>query len=70
LAATLDKVEFGLAMATLALGIVALIAAETAAAEALLAASIATVVVVWAVEMLDHAGLIHIGSAPTAGASR
>jgi hypothetical protein len=70
MAGTLDKVEFGLAMASLALGVVALIAAETAAAEALLAAFIATVVVVWAVEMLDHAGFIHIGSTPTAGAIR
>jgi steroid 5-alpha reductase family enzyme len=70
MAGTLDKVEFGLAMVSLALGVVALIAAETAAAEALLAAFIATVVVVWAIEMLDHAGLIHIGSAPTAGARR
>jgi hypothetical protein len=69
-AGTLDKLEFGLAMVSLAVGVVALIVAETAAAEALLAAFIATIVMVWAVEMLDHAGLIHIRSAPTAGAGR
>jgi hypothetical protein len=64
---TMGKVELGPGLGSFALGIVALVLAETGAAEALLAAFIATIVVVWAVEMLDHAGLIHIGSTPAVG---
>ena len=70
MAGTLDKLEFGLTLVSLAVGVVALIAAETAAAEALLAGFIGSIVVVWAVEMLDQAGFIHVRSAPTTGISR
>jgi hypothetical protein len=54
----LGKVELGLAVTTLVVGIAALVLAETAAAEALLLAFIALIVVVWAVNMLHHAGII------------
>ena len=56
--------EVGLALASLLLGLAALVLSGTAAAEALLAAFMASVLVVWAVEVLDHAGLLpsHHGS--------
>jgi hypothetical protein len=59
---TLGKVEIGLAIGSVGVGIAALLLAETAAAEALLAAFIATIVVVWAVQMLHHAGVISTGA--------
>jgi len=60
----LGRTEWAIAVATLALGVVSLALAETAAAEALLATFIAAIVVVWTVEALDHFGLIrpHAGS--------
>ncbi len=54
-----SQVEAGIALVALALGLVALAFAETAAAEALLAVFMVSIVVVWAVEMVDHAGLTH-----------
>jgi hypothetical protein len=53
------KVESLVALAALALGIVALAFAEAAAAEVLLAVFMASILVVWAVEVLDHSGLVH-----------
>ena len=53
------KVEAAIALVSLGLGLVALAFAETAAAEVLLAAFVLSVLVVWAVEMVDHAGLTH-----------
>jgi hypothetical protein len=50
------KTETGLAALALALGVVALIVAETAAAETLLAVFMGSILVVWAVELLDHMG--------------
>ena len=58
--------EVGLALASLVLGLAALVLSGTAAAEALLAAFMVSILVVWAVEILDHAGLLpsHHGSEP------
>jgi hypothetical protein len=52
----LGKTEAGMATLSLVLGVVALVLAETAAAEVLLAIFMASIVVVWAVELMDHAG--------------
>jgi hypothetical protein len=46
----LGKIEMGLAVVSLVLGVVALALAETAAAEVLLALFIVSILVVWAVE--------------------
>ena len=53
----LGKAETVLAALTLGLGVVALLLAETAAAEILLAVFMASIFVTWAVELLDHAGI-------------
>ena len=50
------KAETGLAVLALMLGAVAL--AETAAAEVLLAVFMGSILIVWAVELLDHAGIL------------
>lgn len=50
--------EVGLALASLALGLAALVLSGTTAAEALLAAFMVSILVVWSVEILDHAGLL------------
>jgi hypothetical protein len=67
---TLGKVETGLAVVSVVVGIAALLLAETVAAEALLAAFIATIVVVWAVQMLHHAGFITTGTTRSAALHR
>lgn len=48
--------EIGLAGISLVLGLIALIFAETAAAEALLAVFMISILVVFAVELVEHAG--------------
>ncbi|HEU4514019.1 MAG TPA: hypothetical protein VFR87_13015 [Nocardioidaceae bacterium] len=53
------KAEAGIALGSLALGLVALAFAETAAGEALLAVFMVSILVVWAVELIDHAGVTH-----------
>ena len=53
------KFEVGLATVVLALGIVALILAETAAAEVLLAIFMGSILVMWVVELMDHSGFLH-----------
>lgn len=58
------KAEAGIALVSLVLGLVALAFAETAAAEALLAVFMVSILVVWAVEMIDHAGVTHWHQAP------
>ncbi|HEY0774366.1 MAG TPA: hypothetical protein VGD51_09810 [Nocardioidaceae bacterium] len=58
------KAEAGIALVSLVLGLVALAFAETAAAEALLAVFMVSILVVWAVEMIDHAGVTHWHEAP------
>ena len=47
-----------LAGTSLVLGIVALVLAETAAAEVLLAVFMASILIVWAFELMDHAGIL------------
>ena len=54
------KAETALAAVSLVLGLVALALAETAAAEVLLALFMGSILIVWAVELMDHAG-IHPG---------
>lgn len=48
------------------LGLVALALAEAASAPVLLAAFMAAILIVWAVEVADHAGLVHVHRAPAA----
>ena len=55
----LGKTELGVAGISLALGIVALVFAEAAAAELLLALFMVSILVVFAVELMDHAGVLH-----------
>ena len=52
------KVEVGLGLASLALGVVALVLAETALTEVLLAVFMGSILVVWAAELMDHAGIL------------
>jgi hypothetical protein len=52
------KAETALAGISLVLGLVALALAETAAAEVLLAIFMGSILIVWAVELLDHAGML------------
>jgi hypothetical protein len=47
-----------LAALSLMLGIVALALAETAAAEVLLAVFMGSILIVWAVELMNHAGIL------------
>ena len=54
----IGKAETALAGISLALGLVALALAETTAAEVLLAVFMGSVLVVWAVELMDHAGIL------------
>ena len=53
------KVETAVAAVALVLGVVALAFAEAAAAEALLAVFMTAILVVWAMKMADHVGLLH-----------
>jgi hypothetical protein len=54
----LGKTETGLAVLALALGVAALALAETAAAEVLLAVFMGSILLVWGVELLHHAGVL------------
>lgn len=59
---TLDRLgmtEAGVGVVSLMLGIVALAFAETAAADVLLAVFMGSILVVWATELMDHAGVLH-----------
>jgi hypothetical protein len=53
------KAESAAAVVSLTLGLVALAFAETAAAEVLLAVFMGSILVVWALEVTDHSGLVH-----------
>jgi hypothetical protein len=64
----IGKVESGIAVGSLVLGVVALVFAEAAAAEILLAVFMASILVVWLLEIVDHAGLVHGHEAPMAHA--
>jgi hypothetical protein len=55
------KAETALAAVSLVLGLVALGLAETAAAEVLLAVFMGSILVVWAVELMDHADIFRGG---------
>ncbi|HEX6486506.1 MAG TPA: hypothetical protein VF012_07320 [Nocardioidaceae bacterium] len=61
------KIETGVALLALVLGLVALAFAETAAAEVLLAAFMGSILVVFVMELLDHSGAVHWhgGGTPT-----
>jgi hypothetical protein len=52
------KAETALAAASLALGVGALALAESAAAEVLLTVFMGSILIVWAVELLDHTGVL------------
>lgn len=54
----LRKVEAGVALVVLGLGVAALLLAETGAAEVWLALFMGSVLVMWVVEMADHLGLM------------
>ena len=54
-----EKVTTAVAVAALLLGLLTVALGETAAAEALLAAFMVSIGVVWAMEIADHAGLVH-----------
>lgn len=54
------KAETGLAVFSIALGIAALAFAETGVAEVLLAVFMVSIAAVWAVEMMDHAGVLPV----------
>lgn len=62
------KVETGIAIGSLLLGLAALAFAEAGAAEILLAVFMASILIVWAVELADHAGLVHAHAGPAAHA--
>lgn len=53
------KLETAAALVSLGLGLAALALSETAAAEVLLAVFMASILAVWAIEMADHAGVVH-----------
>ena len=55
------KVETGLAIVSLAVGVVALVLAETAAAEVWLAVFMGSILVVWIVDLMDHGGILPVG---------
>jgi hypothetical protein len=52
------------AIVSMALGVAALLLAETAAAEVLLAVFMGSILVVYAFEVADHAGLVHAHAGP------
>jgi hypothetical protein len=66
----LGMTEAGLATLSLVLGVAALVLAETAAAEVLLAIFMASILVVWVVELMDHAGWLPGGADHPTGLTR
>jgi hypothetical protein len=62
---TTDYVELGLVVVAMGLGVVAFALAETAAAEVLLAVFMVAILVVWAVKLADHAGVLPLAQHPT-----
>ena len=59
-----DTVERGLAVVSVGLGVLALVLAETGAAEILLAVFMGSVLVVWAVKVMDHARVLPLAKHP------
>jgi hypothetical protein len=64
----MGKAEIALAVVSLALGVIALALAETGAAEVLLAVFMGSILLVWAIELMDHAGALP-GTGRTTGLS-
>lgn len=60
-----DRVEIALYVVSLGLGVLAVTLAETASAEVLLAVFMGSILVVWAIKMMDHAGLLPMAQHPT-----
>ena len=60
-----DRVEIALAVVSLGLGVLAVTLAETASAEVLLAVFMGSVLVVWAIKVMDHAGVLPMAQHPT-----
>lgn len=60
----IGKTEAGLAIVSAVLGVVALFLAETAAAELLLAIFMGSILVILAIELIDHAGWWHHAGHP------
>lgn len=56
---TTGRAESALALLSLVLGVAVVALAEVAAADALLAAFMASILLVWAVEVADHTGAVH-----------
>ncbi|MBJ7356760.1 hypothetical protein [Nocardioides sp.] len=55
----IGKLELAAAGVSLALGVTALVVAETAAAEAMLAVFMGSLLIVWMLELTDHVGVLH-----------
>ena len=62
---TTDRVEIALYVVSLGLGVLAVTLAETASAEVLLAVFMGSILVVWAIKMMDHAGVLPMAQHPT-----
>lgn len=62
---TTDRVEIALYVVSLGLGLLAVTLAETASAEVLLAVFMGSILVVWAIKMMDHAGVLPMAQHPT-----
>jgi riboflavin transporter FmnP len=62
------KIEDFVALSAVVLGVMAFALAETAAAEVLLAGFMGSILVVWAVKLLDHAGMLPTAHRPTGSA--
>ena len=60
-----DRVEISLEIVSLGLGVLAVTLAETASAEVLLAVFMGSILVVWAIKMMDHAGVLPMAQHPT-----
>lgn len=60
-----DRVEIALYVVSLGLGVLAVTLAETASAEVLLAVFMGSILVVWAIKMMDHAGVLPMAQHPT-----
>lgn len=62
---TTDRVEIALYVVSLGIGVLAVTLAETASAEVLLAVFMGSILVVWAIKMMDHAGVLPMAQHPT-----
>ena len=62
------KAETGVAGVSFILGVAALVFAEAAVADVLLAVFMASILVVWLLEVVDHAGLVQAHDGPMAHA--